>query len=55
MEARRLRILATQILKAPQVAFTCSKLTTKTLEQSVNYVQSSGDFIVNFEKFHTLF
>ena len=38
----------------PQSAFTCSKLTTETLEQSVKYVQMrqwrrSGVFTVNFK------
>ena len=41
-------------MQSAQSAFTCSKLTTETLEQGVKYVQSftpcSSVSIVNFEK-----
>ena len=36
--------------KCTQPAITCSKLTIETVEQGVKYVQSSGIFIVNFER-----
>ena len=37
------------VIVATQSAFTCSKLTIKTLEQGVKYVRRSGVFIVNLE------
>ena len=37
------------VIVVTQSAFTCSKLTIKTLEQGVKYVRRSGVFIVNLE------
>ena len=50
-------IFAIKLLVSAQPAFTCSKLTTETLEQDAKYVHRTapmarrfGVFIVNFER-----
>ena len=42
------------LLKPTHLAFTCSKLTTETLEQGVKYVQINNKGKLTLNIFHTL-